>query len=147
MRLGFLKDNESRVSVTPSSLKKYIDSDHSVSIEKNAGEISGFSDKSYNHDKFLNRKEVINFSDVIVLVSSSSIDSYKDLITFVSDRPGHDQRYAIDSSKITKELGWKAVETFETGIYKTVAWYVKNSKWWERVLSGEYQLGRMGKKN
>ena len=79
MRLGFLKDNESRVSVTPSSLKKYIDSDHSVSIEKNAGEISGFSDKSYNHDKFLNRKEVINFSDVIVLVNSSSIDSYKDL--------------------------------------------------------------------
>ncbi len=79
MRLGFLKDNESRVSVTPSSLKKYIDSDHSVSIEKNAGEISGFSDKSYNHEKFLNRKEVINFSDVIVLVNSSSIDSYKDL--------------------------------------------------------------------
>jgi len=79
MRLGFLKDNESRVSVTPSTLKKYIDSDHSVFIEKNAGEISGFSDKSYNHDKFLSRKEVINSSDIIVLVNSSSIDYYNDL--------------------------------------------------------------------
>ena len=79
MRLGFLKDNESRVSITPSTLKKYIDSNHSVCIEKNAGEISGFSDKSYNHEKFLNRKEVINSSDIITLVNSSSIDSYKDL--------------------------------------------------------------------
>lgn len=79
MRLGFLKDNESRVSVTPVTLKKYIDANHSVCIEKNAGLISGFTDKSYNHDKILSRKDVINSSDIIVLVNSSSIGSYNDL--------------------------------------------------------------------
>ena len=79
MRLGFLKDNESRVSVTPVTLKKYIEANHSVCVEKNAGEVSGFSDKSYNHDKILSRKDVIKSSDIIVLVNSSSIESYNDL--------------------------------------------------------------------
>jgi hypothetical protein len=66
------------------------------------------------------------------------------LITFVKDRPGHDRRYAIDASKIERELGWKPEETFETGLRKTVQWYLDNRQWWERVLSGEYQLGRLG---
>ena len=79
MRLGFLKDNESRVSVTPVTLKKYIEANHSVCVEKNAGEVSGFTDKSYNHDKILSRKDVIKSSDIIVLVNSSSIESYNDL--------------------------------------------------------------------
>ena len=79
MRLGFLKDNESRVSVTPVTLKKYIEANHSVCVEKNAGEVSGFSDKSYNHDKILSRKDVIKSSDILVLVNSSSIESYNDL--------------------------------------------------------------------
>ena len=79
MRLGFLKDNESRVSVTPVTLKKYIDANHSVCVEKNAGEVSGFTDKSYNHDKILSRKDVIKSSDILVLVNSSSIESYNDL--------------------------------------------------------------------
>ena len=79
MRLGFLKDNESRVSVTPITLNKYIDANHSVCVEKNAGEVSGFSDKSYNHDKILSRKDVIKSSDILVLVNSSSIESYNDL--------------------------------------------------------------------
>ena len=79
MRIGFLKDNESRVSVTPLTLKKYIDANHSVCVEKNAGEVSGFSDKSYNHHKILSRKDVIKSSDVLVLVNSSSIESYNDL--------------------------------------------------------------------
>ncbi|MDA9079035.1 dTDP-glucose 4,6-dehydratase [Gammaproteobacteria bacterium] len=74
-----------------------------------------------------------------------NINFYKDLITFVSDRPGHDQRYAIDSSKITSELGWRPVETFETGLRKTVKWYLKNHGWWERVLNDEYKLDRIGK--
>ena len=69
---------------------------------------------------------------------------YKDLITFVSDRPGHDARYAIDASKITKELGWKPDETFETGLYKTVRWYLNNPSWWKRVLDGSYTLERIG---
>lgn len=71
---------------------------------------------------------------------------YEDLITFVKDRPGHDVRYAIDASKIERELGWKPEETFETGLRKTVAWYLNNSEWWQRVLNGDYQLGRLGEK-
>ncbi len=61
------------------------------------------------------------------------------LITFVKDRPGHDRRYAIDASKIERELGWTPQETFETGIEKTIKWYLDNRKWWERILSGDYQ--------
>lgn len=61
------------------------------------------------------------------------------LITFVKDRPGHDRRYAIDSSKIQKELGWKPAFTFEKGMKETVEWYIQNRKWWERIISGEYK--------
>jgi dTDP-glucose 4,6-dehydratase len=67
------------------------------------------------------------------------IGSYHDLITFVKDRPGHDVRYAIDASKIQKELGWRPEETFETGIRKTVQWYLDHREWWESILSGEYR--------
>jgi len=65
--------------------------------------------------------------------------SYKTQITFVKDRPGHDRRYAIDATKLEKELGWKPAETFESGIRKTVMWYLGNQDWVEHVLSGEYQ--------
>ena len=61
------------------------------------------------------------------------------LITYVQDRPGHDRRYAIDASKIANELGWKPLETFETGLRKTVAWYLANTAWTDAVISGEYQ--------
>jgi dTDP-glucose 4,6-dehydratase len=64
---------------------------------------------------------------------------YATLITYVKDRPGHDQRYAIDASKIERELGWKPAQTFETGIRKTVRWYLHNQNWVEHVVSGEYQ--------
>ena len=73
------------------------------------------------------------------------VSAYKDLITYVKDRPGHDVRYAIDASLIEKELGWKPEETYETGLRKTVIWYLENRKWWQRVLSGDYQLNRLGK--
>ena len=76
-----------------------------------------------------------------------NIKSFKELISFVSDRPGHDKRYAIDSSKITSELGWTPNETFETGLMKTVKWYLANSNWWERVLNGKYKLDRIGEIN
>ncbi|KAA1054017.1 dTDP-glucose 4,6-dehydratase [Azospirillum argentinense] len=66
------------------------------------------------------------------------------LITFVADRPGHDKRYAIDASKITRELGWKPQETFETGLRKTVAWYLENRSWWEAILNGSYRGERLG---
>ncbi|MBF4988472.1 dTDP-glucose 4,6-dehydratase [Methylophilus sp. 14] len=65
--------------------------------------------------------------------------SYRDQMTFVKDRPGHDARYAIDASKIEQELGWKPQETFETGIRKTVRWYLEHHEWVTRVTSGEYQ--------
>jgi dTDP-glucose 4,6-dehydratase len=74
----------------------------------------------------------------------SGIASYRDLIKFVKDRPGHDVRYAIDASKIRRELGWQPEESFESGIRKTVIWYLENSRWWERVLSGAYRLDRIG---
>ncbi|WHP04501.1 MULTISPECIES: dTDP-glucose 4,6-dehydratase [Acinetobacter] len=64
---------------------------------------------------------------------------YESLITFVKDRPGHDLRYAIDAAKIERELGWKPQETFETGIRKTVEWYLNNQEWVQHVQSGEYQ--------
>ena len=74
----------------------------------------------------------------------SGVQSYKDLIAFVKDRPGHDARYAIDASKMECELGWVPEETFETGLRKTVQWYLDNRHWWERVLSGAYRLERLG---
>lgn len=76
----------------------------------------------------------------------TGVAHYEDLITFVKDRPGHDVRYAIDASKIERELGWKPEETFETGLRKTVAWYLNNREWWQRVLNGDYKLGRLGEK-
>ena len=70
---------------------------------------------------------------------------YADLITHVTDRAGHDVRYAIDASKIQRELGWTPQETFESGIRKTVQWYLDNKDWWQRVLDGSYKLERLGK--
>lgn len=64
--------------------------------------------------------------------------SYQSQITFVKDRPGHDRRYAIDATKLEKELGWKPTETFETGIRKTVQWYLDNQAWVENITSGQY---------
>ena len=68
----------------------------------------------------------------------------RDLITFVKDRPGHDQRYAIDSSKLQNQLGWSPTESFESGIKKTVQWYLNNKTWSDRVLDGSYQGQRLG---
>ena len=69
---------------------------------------------------------------------------YRDLITFVADRPGHDLRYAIDATKIERELGWTPDETFTSGMRKTVAWYLANESWWRQVLDGSYQGERLG---
>ena len=77
---------------------------------------------------------------------SRNLVDYKDLITFVEDRPGHDKRYAIDASKIEQELGWKPQETFDSGIRKTVEWYLNNKSWWSRVLDGSYSRERLGVK-
>jgi dTDP-glucose 4,6-dehydratase len=72
---------------------------------------------------------------------------YESLIKYVNDRPGHDMRYAIDASKIQKELGWTPQETFESGIRKTVQWYLDNQAWCQHVQDGSYQRERLGDKN
>lgn len=80
-------------------------------------------------------------------VKPAGITHYCELITHVTDRPGHDRRYAIDSSKMARELQWTPEETFDTGLKKTVQWYLENSVWWQRVLNGDYQLRRLGDKH
>ncbi len=72
------------------------------------------------------------------------VEHFKDLITFVEDRPGHDQRYAIDATKIRADLGWVPEETFETGLRKTVQWYLDNPAWCRRIQDGSYQRDRLG---
>jgi dTDP-glucose 4,6-dehydratase len=74
----------------------------------------------------------------------AGVKAYKDLISYVADRPGHDQRYAIDANKIKNDLGWVPEETFESGMKKTIQWYLDNSEWCERVQSGKYQQERLG---
>jgi dTDP-glucose 4,6-dehydratase len=78
------------------------------------------------------------------LAPDAKIGSRRQLIQFVTDRPGHDQRYAIDSTKIERELGWRPSRTFEQGIRETVMWYLDNVEWCERVESGEYRRERLG---
>lgn len=75
----------------------------------------------------------------IVKLLLKNLNKSESLINYVKDRPGHDKRYAIDASKIDKELGWKPSVTFEEGLKRTIDWYLKNEKWWRRIISGEYQ--------
>jgi len=70
--------------------------------------------------------------------------SRQSLITYVTDRPGHDRRYAIDAGKLKRELGWEPSRTFEDGIAETVDWYLTNQAWTKRVLDGSYRLERIG---
>ena len=74
----------------------------------------------------------------------ANMSKHEEQIEFVLDRPGHDFRYAIDSTKIRNELGWRPIETFETGLRRTVEWYLSNSDWWKPILSGEYRGERLG---
>jgi dTDP-glucose 4,6-dehydratase len=115
--------------------------DHCSAIRKvlekgKAGEsynIGGWNEKS--------NLEVVNLLCDILdkLKPNNNGKSYKEQITFVKDRPGHDRRYAIDASKIEQELRWKPDETFESGLLKTISWYLENQNWCNSVLSGEYQ--------
>ena len=87
---------------------------------------------------------ICKFLEKLAPNKPKGVNSYYDLISFVKDRPGHDIRYAVDTTKITEELGWKSAETFETGLYKTVKWYLDNSTWWEKILSKSYKFERVG---
>jgi dTDP-glucose 4,6-dehydratase len=82
--------------------------------------------------------------DKLISEKPQGLKSFVDLITFVTDRPGHDRRYAIDASKMANELNWQPQETFESGISKTIKWYLDNLEWCQQVQSGNYQRERLG---
>jgi dTDP-glucose 4,6-dehydratase len=82
--------------------------------------------------------------DLLDAVQPSQSGGRKRLISFVTDRPGHDRRYAIDASKLERELGWAARESFETGLEKTVQWYLNNTVWWKAILQKGYEANRIG---
>ena len=92
-----------------------------------------------------NMEVVEKICEVLDSVKPRSEGVYKDLIRFVDDRPGHDKRYAIDASKLEQELGWQAKENFETGIYKTIEWYLQNDWWWKPLREKRYAGERLGK--
>ncbi|WP_108647116.1 dTDP-glucose 4,6-dehydratase [Polynucleobacter rarus] len=94
--------------------------------------IGGWNEKT-------NLEVVRTICQILDTIKPKQNGSYADQITYVKDRPGHDRRYAIDASKIERELGWKPKETFDTGIRKTVEWYLANTDWTQSVLSGNYQ--------
>ncbi|HQN65786.1 MAG TPA: dTDP-glucose 4,6-dehydratase [Methylophilus sp.] len=94
--------------------------------------IGGWNEKT-------NLEVVYTLCDILDKKKPKPQGSYRDQITFVQDRPGHDQRYAIDATKIERELGWRPSETFDTGIQKTVEWYLANQEWVAHVTSGEYK--------
>ncbi|WP_152557197.1 dTDP-glucose 4,6-dehydratase, partial [Photobacterium sanctipauli] len=92
-------------------------------------------------------RTICNLLEELVPTKPIGVTNYQDLITYVTDRPGHDVRYAIDATKIANELGWIPEETFDSGIRRTVEWYLDNKKWWSRVLDGSYSMERLGKKD
>lgn len=89
-------------------------------------------------------KAICAILDEVVTEKPAGLDHFEDLITFVKDRPGHDERYAIDASKIYADLQWKPAEDFDSGMRKTVLWYLQNREWWQRVVDGSYRLERIG---
>jgi dTDP-glucose 4,6-dehydratase len=106
--------------------------------------LSGKIGETYNIGGFNEKKNievvktVCNLLEELAPSKPEGVENYQDLITFVTDRAGHDVRYAIDASKITSELNWQVEETFETGIRKTVQWYLDNQAWCEHILDGSY---------
>ena len=91
--------------------------------------------------------KICNFLEELNQPKIKGIKHFSDLISFEKDRPGHDRRYAIDSSKISKNLNWHPKETFETGLYKTVCWYLDNRDWWQPIIDSKYKLERLGIKS
>jgi dTDP-glucose 4,6-dehydratase len=119
----------------------YVD-DHARALYKVV--MNGKVGETYNIGGHNERKNIdvvqaiCRLLDELMPNKANGLARYEDLITFVADRPGHDLRYAIDASKIESDLGWKPQETFESGIRKTVEWYLENEEWWSRVKDGSY---------
>ena len=123
----------------------YVD-DHAAALMLVArkGEVG----ESYNvggRNEMKNIDVVHSICDLLDEMRPRAQGSYREQITFVHDRPGHDLRYAIDSAKIERELGWRPTETFETGLRKTVSWYLDNKPWWQAIRSGAYRGERLGR--
>lgn len=122
--------------------------DHARALYKVVSE--GKLGETYNIGGFNEKQNIevvttiCNHLNDLIAEKPAGLDDFKELITFVQDRPGHDLRYAIDASKINKELGWQPLETFESGILKTIKWYLANSQWCQNVQSGNYQRERLG---
>jgi len=119
--------------------------DHAQALELVA--TRGTPGESYNvggRSERSNLAVVQAICDVLDRLRPRRGGSHRDLIAFVTDRPGHDRRYAIDSSKIERELGWRAAESFESGLEKTVSWYLDNEWWWRPIRDGSYAGERLG---
>ena len=107
----------------------------------------GVPGQTYNiggNSERTNLQVVQTICDVLDALRPSAAGSRRRLISFVPDRPGHDKRYAIDSAKLRRELGWRAIESFDAGIRQTVQWYLDNQWWWQPIRDGKYQGQRLG---
>lgn len=122
--------------------------DHARALYKVVSE--GTIGETYNIGGFNEKQNIevvttiCNHLNELISDKPDGISNFNDLVIFVKDRPGHDVRYAIDASKINKELGWHPQETFESGIKKTIEWYLANSQWCQHVQDGSYQRERLG---
>lgn len=122
--------------------------DHARALYKVASE--GKLGDTYNIGGFNEKQNIevvttiCNHLNDLIKDKPANLTDFKELITFVTDRPGHDVRYAIDATKINKELGWHPEETFESGILKTIQWYLNNQAWCKNVQDGSYQRERLG---
>jgi len=125
----------------------YVD-DHARALYKVVSE--GKLGETYNIGGFNEKQNIevvntiCNHLNELITDKPEGLTDFNDLITYVKDRPGHDVRYAIDANKINKELGWLPVETFDSGIRKTVEWYLANLEWCKHVQDGSYQRERLG---
>lgn len=107
----------------------------------------GVPGETYNvggNNERTNLEVVHTICDTLQELVPPAAGNYRDLITYVQDRPGHDKRYAIDATKLTGELGWQPAENFDTGIKRTIQWYLDNKSWWEAILAEKYQGERLG---
>ena len=116
---------------------------HLVATRGSAGETYAVGARSERTNLEI-ANTVCDVLDTLVPRKNGEGSSYRSLITFVADRPGHDRRYAIDPSKVERELGWQPTTSFERGIARTVAWYIRNRLWCERITKAVYQRERLG---
>lgn len=122
--------------------------DHARALYKVVSE--GVIGETYNiggHNEKTNIEvinKILSLLDEFIINKPNGLIHFSDLIKYVEDRPGHDLRYAIDASKIERDLGWKPEETFNSGIRKTVEWYLNNRNWWSHVLDGSYNIEQLG---